>query len=88
VDGEGGRRGAGLLFGRITAVVTDLALMDFESNSGRMRLAALQPGADRDQVLEQTGFDLEIAPEVGRLEAPRQRELTLLRGLDPARVFL
>ena len=88
VDGEGGRRGAGLLFGRVTAVVTDLALMDFESNSGRMRLAALQPGVDRDQVLEQTGFDLEIAPEVGRLGAPRQRELDLLRSLDPARVFL
>ena len=88
VDGEGGRRGAGLLFGRVTAVVTDLALMDFESNSGRMRLAALQPGVNRDQVLGQTGFDLEIAPDVGRLEAPGQHELDLLRNLDPGRVFL
>lgn len=88
VDGEGGRRRVGLLFGRVTAVVTDLALMDFDSASGRMRVVALQPGVAREQVQEQTGFDLEIAPDVRRLAAPAEHELTLLRGLDPARVFL
>ena len=88
VDGEGGRRGAGLLFGRVTAVVTDLALMDFDPKSGRMRLVALQPGVERDQVQEQTGFTLEAVPEVRRLEAPTEYELTLLRGLDPGRIFL
>jgi len=88
VDGEGGRRRAGLLFGRVTAVVTDLALMDFDPTSGRMRLVALQPGAEREQVQEQTGFTLEAAPEVRRLEAPTESELTLLRGLDPGRIFL
>jgi glutaconate CoA-transferase, subunit B len=88
VDGERGRRGAGLLFGRVTAVVTDLALMDFAPTSGRMRLVALQPGTEREQAQEQTGFALEAVPEVRRLEAPTEHELTLLRGLDPARIFL
>jgi glutaconate CoA-transferase subunit B len=88
VDGEGGRRHAGLLFGRVTKVVTDLALMDFDSRSGRMRVAALQPGAERNQVREQTGFELEMAPELRRLAAPTERELAMLRGLDPAGVFL
>src|SRR5579864_9436774 len=59
VDGEGGRRRAGLLFGRVTAVVTDLARMDFQTKTGRMRLVALQPGADQAQVREQTGFNLD-----------------------------
>jgi glutaconate CoA-transferase, subunit B len=88
VDGKNGRRGAGLLFGRVTAVVTDLALMDFDPASGRMRLAALQPGAERDQVQEQTGFKLETAPVVRRLEAPTEHELSLLRDLDPEKIFL
>jgi glutaconate CoA-transferase, subunit B len=88
VDGAGGRRRAGLLFGRVTKVVTDLALMDFASGSGRMRLVALQPGVEREQVQEQTGFELEAAPELARLAAPAEHELTALRGLDPARVFL
>jgi glutaconate CoA-transferase, subunit B len=87
IDGEDGRRGAGLLFGGVTAVVTDLALMDFDPKSGRMRLVALQPGAERDQVQEQTGFTLEAAPEIRRLESPTERELTLLRGLDPGGMF-
>ena len=88
VDGERGRRGAGLLFGRVTAVLTELALMDFETPSGRMRIAALQPGAEADRVREQTGFDLAAAPNVRRLGPPTEHELTVLRGLDPARVFL
>jgi glutaconate CoA-transferase subunit B len=88
VDGGRGRRGAGLLFGRVAAVVTDLALMDFDSDSGRMRIAALQPGAERRQVEEQTGFELAAAPNVRRLGPPTERELTLLRSLDPRRVFL
>jgi glutaconate CoA-transferase subunit B len=88
VDGEGGRPAAGLLFGRVTRVVTDLALMDFGSRSGRMRLVALQPGVERQQVREQTGFDLETVPEVGHLPAPGDHELTLLRELDPKKIFL
>lgn len=88
VDGAGGRTGAGLLFGRVTAVVTDLALMDFDPESGRMRLAALQPGVAPDQVQKQTGFQLGSAAPVRRLAEPTEHELTLLRGLDPERVFL
>jgi len=88
VDGEGGRRRAGLLFGRVTSVITDLAFMDFDPDSGRMRIAALQPGIEAAQVREQTGFDLDAGPHVRSLAAPTERELTLLRGLDPERVFL
>ena len=88
IDGGAGRRGAGLLFGRVTAVLTELALMDFDPASGRMRIVALQPGAEIDQVREQTGFKLETAPEIRRLEAPAKHELEVLRGLDPARAFL
>jgi glutaconate CoA-transferase subunit B len=88
IDGGGGRRRAGLLFGRVTAVVTDLALMDFDPATGRMRLVGLQPGVEPAQVREQTGFDLAAAAEIGHLPPPAERELDLLRTLDPGRVFL
>ena len=88
VDGEGGRRGAGLLFGRVTALVTDLALMDFDPKTGRMRVAALQPSAELEQVRAQTGFELAVAANVRRLPAPTEQELALVRSLDPAGVFL
>ncbi|HEV2438789.1 MAG TPA: CoA-transferase [bacterium] len=88
VGGGDARRRAGLLFGRVTALVTDLALMDFSPTSGRMRLVALQPGAELEQVREQTGFEFEVAATRRRLPAPAGHELELLRALDSQRVFL
>src|SRR5580698_5293945 len=50
LSGGDSRARAGLLTGRLGAVVTDLALLDFEPASRRMRLRALQPGVTVSQV--------------------------------------
>jgi glutaconate CoA-transferase subunit B len=83
LTGGTSRRDAGLLFGSLAAVITDLALLDFETGSGRMRLVALQPGATVDGVVANTGFDLVIPRDIRRLEAPTADELAILRELDP-----
>lgn len=88
LGGHDARRRAGLLFGEITTVITDLALMRFDSETRRMRLDALQAGVTIDHVRAQTGFDLPIAPKVGELPAPSDEELRFLRLLDPDRLFL
>jgi glutaconate CoA-transferase, subunit B len=81
LSGSHSRERAGLLFGRIGAVVTDLAVMDFEPESRRMRLRALQPGVTVGQVLRQTGFELLIAGDVGQLAPPSPEEITVYRAL-------
>ena len=83
LDGPDGRRRAGLLFGTVTHVVTDLALMTFHDESGRMQVAALQPGVELEQVLENTGFELLVPKHVERLEPPSAHELEILHGLAP-----
>ena len=88
LGGGDARRRAGLLFGAISTVVTDLALMRFDPETKRMRLEGLQAGVTVDQVRERTGFDLPVAPELDRLQAPTALELRVLRGLDPDRLFL
>ena len=88
LDGGSSRRDAGLLFGGITAVITDLALLDFEPETGRMRLAALQPGSTVEAVTDATGFELAAASEIGELEAPTAEELAILRYLDPSGAIL
>jgi glutaconate CoA-transferase, subunit B len=88
LSGRDARRRAGLLFGEVTTVVTDLALMRFDQETRRMRLDALQAGVTIDQVRDQTGFDLAIAPELVGLPAPTDEELRILRMLDPDRLFL
>ena len=65
-------------------VITNLAVMDFEEESKRMRLLYLLPGSTVDKVKENTGFELIIPSKVETLEPPTQEEIRILREeLDP-----
>ena len=88
LSGGSSRRDAGLVFGRVAGVITDLALLDFEPDLGRMRLTGLHPGVTVDQVVAATGFELLMADELADLEAPTAEELAVLRRLDPAGTIL
>jgi glutaconate CoA-transferase subunit B len=48
---------------------------------------ALQQGATREQVQDNTGFKLLFADKVETAEPPRQEELEVLRHLDPDRLY-
>ena len=92
LSGGDSRVRAGLTGGSLGAVVTDLALLDFEPSSRRMRLRALQAGVTVDQVRAQTGFELLIDEEVGdgvsELAPPSAEEVAIYRELrdGPERV--
>jgi glutaconate CoA-transferase, subunit B len=82
LTGGDSRRAAGLTAGRLSAVVTDLALLDFEPQTRHMRLIALQPGVSVAAVQEATGFPLLVADTIGELPEPTPQELGLLRELS------
>lgn len=82
LSGGQSRADAGLPSGGPTWVVTDLALMDFEPKSRRMRLSALQPEVSVDDVVKATGFELVIPDHLGFLEPVEPEELTALRQLS------
>jgi glutaconate CoA-transferase, subunit B len=81
LSGGDSRARAGLACGRLGAVVTDLALLDFEPASRRMRLRALQAGVTVGQVREQTGFDLLAGEDIEELRPPSAEELAIYREL-------
>jgi glutaconate CoA-transferase, subunit B len=82
------RREAGLIFGGVERVVTDLAVMGFDDETKAMTLEALHPGVTLDQVRENTGFELLMPHEVQSTEPPLDSELELLRQIDLDRRFL
>jgi glutaconate CoA-transferase subunit B len=82
LGGGQGRAAAGLAYGGPSRVITDLAVMDFEPRSRRMRVLALQPGVELDDVRDATGFELLVADELTRLPAPDPEELAMLRRLN------
>jgi glutaconate CoA-transferase subunit B len=70
-------------------VVSTLALMDYDRDTCRMRLAATHPGVTVEEVVANTGFDLIIPEHVGVNEPPSAQELRLLREeIDPERFYI
>ena len=82
LGGGDAREKAGLISRGPTLVVTDLALLDFEPGSRRMRVRGLQPGVTVKDVRAHTGFELLVHPEVYELEPPATTDLEILRELD------
>jgi acyl CoA:acetate/3-ketoacid CoA transferase beta subunit len=71
----------------IRRVVTNLAVLDFETPEHRMRLRSVHPGVTVGDVVAATGFDLVIGDETPTSRAPTDDELSLLRTvLDPGGV--
>lgn len=83
LDGPESYRAAGLKGGP-RYCVTPLAVMDFEPLSLSMRLRSVHPWSTTEEVVERTGFELIVPPEVATTEPPYARELELLRTrVDP-----
>ena len=81
LTGGGSRADAGLIYGGVGYVVTDLALLDFEPGSRRMRLRGLQPGVSVADVTGASGFELLLHDEIEHLPEPDQEDLAILRDL-------
>ena len=86
LSGGAARRHAGLVHGGPSRVITDLAVLDFEPESRRMRVIALQPGVDLADVQAATAFDLLVADDLARVPEATPEELDHLRHLlaEPA----
>ena len=88
LTGGTSRVDSGLVAGGMHRVVTDLAMLGFEEESGRMMVLELHPGVTPERVRENTGFELIIGPDVGVTEPPTDEELAALRHLDPDKVYI
>ena len=67
----------------LRVVVTNLAVLDFETPDHALRLRSVHPGVDLADVLEQTGFELAVPDDVAVSRVPSAAELDLIRRLDP-----
>ena len=69
---------------RVTQVVTNLCVLDFETPDHSMRIHSLHPGVTVDDVVAATGFELVVPDDVATTRLPTDEELGLIRDvLDP-----
>ncbi|MGH2406360.1 MAG: CoA-transferase, partial [bacterium] len=77
------RRSAGLAGGGPAALITTLAVFDFEPPTREAVLRSHHPGVTVEQIREQTGWPLRVASNVRETPPPMAEELQLIRSLDP-----
>ncbi len=70
-------------------VITNMAIMDFEETSRRMRVISLHPGCTLADVRDNCGFELLAADDMAETPPPEALELEILRDqVDPNRLII
>jgi glutaconate CoA-transferase subunit B len=77
------RQALGLRGGGPDWVVTELGVFDFDPVTHVLRLRALYPDTSVQDVLDNTAFEPEIAPDVGSAPLPAPEHVALIRRFDP-----
>ena len=67
----------------IRLIVTNLCVMDFGGDNHAIRLVSLHPGVTLQEVVDNTGFDLQIEANIPTTTAPTAAQLRLIAELDP-----
>jgi len=79
------RRDGTIRWGAPVKVITNLCVLDFDEESGRMRLKSVHPGFTVDHVKSNTDFDLLIPDSVPETDLPSDEELHWIREIiDPS----
>lgn len=68
---------------RLPRVVTNLAVLDFNSPDHSMRLVSVHPGITVADVQTATGFELIVDGEIPETPGPNEAELAVINRLDP-----
>ena len=88
LNGRSEREAAQLRGGGPQAVVTNLGILEPDQN-GELCLTALHPGVEVEQVQQNTGWEIKVAPQLQLTQPPSQEELSILRTeLDPDGIYL
>jgi glutaconate CoA-transferase, subunit B len=82
-DGPGARERYGLTGRGVTAVITDLGVLEPDPATFELTLTLLHPGVTVEEVRAATGWELHVASRVEVGDAPSERELAALRSLRP-----
>jgi glutaconate CoA-transferase subunit B len=83
------RQELGLRGGGPHRVITDKAVIGFDEKTHAAKLLSVHPGMQVEEVLESTGFPLQVSGQVPTTPLPTPEELRLLREeIDPRRAYL
>jgi len=83
-DGPGDRARLGLRGAGVTAVVTDLGVLEPDPETCELTLTRLHPGVGAEEARAATGWPLRLGADLAESDPPSQAELDALRALTSA----
>jgi len=86
-DGGNWRKGQGLPGGGPSQVITSMGIFSFDPETHEMILISNHHGVSTDDIKNETGWPLRIAPEVRETAPPSKDELAAVRKYDPKGVW-
>ncbi len=70
-------------------LVTDFGLFVYDEKTRRTRIKSIHPGVTKQQIIENTGFEiLGIEEDVPETQIGGQKELDIIRSIDPTNMYL
>ena len=81
-NGPGHREGLGVTTKGPTRLVTDLCVMEPDATAKELTVVSIHPGVTREQIAENTGWQVKYAANVADTPAPTAEELSVLRDLQ------
>lgn len=88
LNGKNIRQKLGIGGGGPCKVITDLAILGFDNETGEMMVESIHPGIKIEDVKKNTGWDIKISKDLRITEEPSKEELITLRELDPNKIYL
>ncbi len=85
--GQSWRQRVGLPRGGPSALITTLGVFSFDPTNGEAVLQSYHPHTTIEQIQQQTGWPLHLAPDCGETTPPSDEELRLIRACDPRGVW-
>lgn len=89
LKGGNSREDVGLPMCKEIKIITNLCVMDFEDDSREMQIGLIHPGVSREEIIENSGFEIKFAGDVKQTDNPNDEEIYLLRNvIDPERQYI
>jgi len=86
-DGGDWRKKNGLSGGGPSRVITSMGIFSFDPASREMVLTSNHPGVSVDEIKNETGWPLRVAPDIQETAPPTADELAAVRKYDPKGVW-
>jgi glutaconate CoA-transferase subunit B len=64
-------------------IISNLGVMNFKNPQRVMQIQSYHPGHSVEEIKENTGFDIQVAPEVTETLAPGPEIIKLINAMDP-----